>query len=515
MHAFTASERALVDSVVERARTRTDDLAHAFVDEGSPRAGAAIEFTYRDLREQAVGLASQVVARDLAARLDFHPARDGDSTAEAPRSMMLPFAMQPAQALNAPASAATAQHADELVAPPIPCASANDTWRPLAVTLTIQALVSMAAICVPVMAPVLGAAISVSPTYVGFYVAIIYAAGMLSSVSGGAAVARFGAIRVSQACAVLCAAGLAVSSIPSPFAVACGAILVGLGYGPVTPASSHLLARTTPPHRMSLVFSLKQTGVPLGGVLAGTLVPLMLGWGWQAALLCVAAANLACAFVAQLVRPALDADRDPQRPLELGNMAQPILLVMQHPELRRLAACSFMFAIAQLSLTAYLVTYLTTSLAYGIVAAGLMLSVSQFAGVAGRIMWGYVSDRWLGARRTLVALAALMGVSALATALLLPTMPGWLVLAILVVYGVSAIGWSGVYLAEVARRAPAGQASMATGGTVAITFLGVVLGPPLIGVLSGATGTLRSGFIAVACALALCVTAMVRGMRQV
>ena len=393
-----------------------------------------------------------------------------------------------------------------------PTPPATSTWWTLAVTLSIQALVSMAVITVPVLAPALGDALAVSPTLVGIYIAIVYAAAMLASLSGGAVVARFGAIRVSQMCLVLCAAGLAIGALPSLLAVAVGAVLVGLGYGPVTPASSHLLARTTPAHRMSLVFSLKQTGVPLGGVLAGALVPLLLGFGWQAALLCVAVANLACALVAQPLRRELDEDRDPRQPFVIGHLARPIRLVLSHPELRRLAGCSLVFSIAQLSLTTYLVTYLTATLGYALVTAGLALSVSQFAGVGGRIAWGYVADRWLGARRTLALMAVLMTLAALATALLPVGTPSALVLLVLAVYGMSAIGWNGVYLAEVARQAPAGQASLATGGSLAFTFLGVVLGPPVFGALAGATGSYRSGFGAVALVLLACVAVLWRGL---
>lgn len=385
-------------------------------------------------------------------------------------------------------------------------------WWTLAVTLAIQSLVSMAVITVPVMAPALASALSVSPTLVGLYIATLYAAAMLASLGGGGAVARFGAIRVSQACVVLCALGLAISALPSVAAAALGALLIGLGYGPVTPASSHLLARSTPAHRMSLVFSIKQTGVPLGGVLAGAIVPLLLGWSWQLALLCVAAANLLCALLAQPLRQELDADREPQRRMAPGNLAQPVRMVLAHPDLRRLAACSFVFSIAQLSLTTYLVTYLHATLNYALVAAGLALSVSQFAGVGGRVAWGYVADRWLGARRMLALLAGLMALSALATALLQAAMPPWLVLAVLAVYGMSGIGWNGVYLAEVARQAPPGQASLATGGTLAFTFFGVVLGPPLFGALASATGSYRAGFVAVAVAVAACVPVMARGV---
>ncbi|MFM6999759.1 MAG: MFS transporter [Limnohabitans sp.] len=141
-------------------------------------------------------------------------------------------------------------------------------------------------------------------------------------------------------------------------------------------------------------------------------------------------------------------------------------------------------------------TYLNKDLSFGLVAAGLFLSVTQMGGIGGRILWGYVADRWLGARRMLLVLAALMIGGALATALLPADAPRWWMVVVLVVFGASAIGWNGVYLAEVARRAPEGMASLATGGTLAFTFLGVVLGPPVFGVLSTVFGTYRAGFLA-------------------
>jgi MFS family permease len=389
------------------------------------------------------------------------------------------------------------------------------TWLPLVVTLTIQAMVSMALLVLPVMAPVVALALDVSTTYVGFYVAVVYAGAMLASLAAGTAVARFGAIRVSQAGLVLCATGLALCAIPSVPTVVLGALLIGLGYGPITPASSHLLALTTPAHRMSLVFSIKQTGVPLGGVLAGAAVPsLLLLAGWQGALLAAAAANLICAFTAQPLRQTLDADRTAGLSLKLGNLAQPIKLVLSQPALTLLAGCSFIFSSVQLSLTSYLVIYLHETLAYGLVAAGLLLSLSQLGGVAGRILWGWVSDRWLGARHMLALLAGLMAVSALATALLQPAMPTLLVAATLLVFGASAIGWNGVYLAEVARQAPPGMASIATGGTLAFTFFGVVLGPPVFGAISGFFGSYRAGYTALALPVLLCGITLLRARRM-
>lgn len=378
-------------------------------------------------------------------------------------------------------------------------------------TLAIQAMVSMALLTLPVMAPVVGSALGVSSAYVGVYVALVYAGAMLASLSAGTAVARFGAIRVSQVGLMLCALGLALCAVNSVPVIALGAVFIGMGYGPVTPASSHLLALSTPAHRMSLVFSLKQTGVPLGGVLAGAVIPgVLLVTGWQSALLLVALLCVLCAVMSQPLRAELDADRNPKSPLMLGSLAQPIRLVLRHRGLTTLAMCSFVFSATQLSLVTYLVTYLYDSLAYGLIAAGFALSVSQVAGMGGRVFWGYVADRFLGARLMLAALGGLMALCCVATALFDAAMPRALVLTILAVFGASAIGWNGVYLAEVARQAPKGQASLATGGTLAVTFLGVVLGPPVFGALSGLFGSYRAGYAALAVPALLCCVLLVR-----
>jgi MFS family permease len=370
------------------------------------------------------------------------------------------------------------------------------SWWPLLLTLVIQAMAAMALLTLPVIAPVVAQTLQVSPALVGLYVSVTYAGAMVTTLMGGATVARMGAIRVSQWGLVLCAVGLVLCAVPWLPAMVLGAVLIGLGYGPITPASSHLLARTTPPAQMSLVFSIKQTGVPLGSMLAGAIVPpLALLIDWQLSMWVVAALCLVCAGASQGLRADLDSDRQADARIRWGSLIEPIRMVLAHRALFTMASCSFMFSMVQLSLTTYLVTFLHDDLSYGLVLAGLALSVTQLGGIGGRVVWGYVADRWLGARRMLLLLASMMALGALASAFLTSDTPHGVVIAILVGFGASAIGWNGVYLAEVARRAPPGMASMATGGTLAFTFLGVVMGPPMFGALSGLFGTYRAGFV--------------------
>lgn len=386
----------------------------------------------------------------------------------------------------------------------VPAAPAGG-WLVLLVTLAIQAMVSMAVLAIPAVAPAMAQALGVSPTLTGGYIALVYVGAILASLMAGQCVARFGAIRLSQYGLLLCALGLALSAIPSVAAVAVGALLIGIGYGPITPASSHLLARTTPPHRAALIFSIKQTGVPLGGMLAGAITPtLVLLGGIRWGLLEVALACVLCALAAQPLRLALDADRRADAVLAMRSLAGPLRMVFAHPALKRLAALSFVFSAVQLCLATYIVTHLHESLGYTLIAAGLALSVAQAGGVAGRVLWGWVADRFLGARRTLTLLAAMMVFCTAATGLLPASAPTPLVLVLLAAFGACATGWNGVYLAEVARLAPPGMAGTATGGSLSVTFFGVVLGPAVFGGVSGLFGSYSAGYIALAIPTALC-----------
>jgi MFS family permease len=389
-------------------------------------------------------------------------------------------------------------------------------WAVLAVTLAIQALVAMAVLTVPAMGPAMAQALGVSATSVGIYVSLVYLGAIVASLASGPLIVRFGAIAVSQAGLLGCAAGLALfASFPSIVTGMLSAVLTGIGYGPITPASSHLLARSTPAHRVSFVFSIKQTGVPLGGVLAGVIVPpVALAGGTNAALLAVAAACAVCALVAQPWRAVLDTDRNPSRPLVLANFAAPIRLVLSQPALARLAGVSFVFSAMQMCLSAYVVTYLHSTLGHSLVAAGVALSAANAGGVAGRVAWGYIADRWLPPARMLSALGVAMAACAASLAAMQVGAPLALVLLLLVAFGASAIGWNGVYLAQVARLAPPGMAGVATGGTLSMTFMGVVVGPPLFGVVSGAFGSHRAGFIALAIPAAFCAWMLARLARR-
>ena len=159
---------------------------------------------------------------------------------------------------------------------------------------------------------------------------------------------------------------------------------------------------------------------------------------------------------------------------------------------------SFAYAAVQVCLTSFLVVFLHDALGWSLVASGLALTVATIGGVIGRIFWGALADHWVTPRLTLSVIGLLAGICGLTMAFATSAWPTWVVLPVAVLFGATAIGWNGVQLSELARKATPGTAAAVTGASGFITFAGVVIGPPLFAALAALTGSYRAGFLLMA-----------------
>ena len=372
----------------------------------------------------------------------------------------------------------------------------GSAWiTPLAVTLAIQTLVAVAMYCAPVIAPAAVRDLGVSPSSIGWFIATAYLGSMIGSASAGGWMARVGPIRMSQIGLLACLAGLALAASAMLPLVVLGAFVIGLGYGPTTPASSLILVRATPPSRIALTFSIKQTGVPAGGAIAGALVPaLILAFGWRASALAIGVGCLALALAIEPWRTRYDYGLNPKALVSMQAILAPISLVVREVRLRQMAIASFVYGGVQITLVTYLVTFLIDRFGLTLVLAGFVMSVAQVGSIAGRIVWGILADR-LFKRRTMLGLLGLgMGLAAIGTLASAPDWPHWLLFAFASAFGATAVGWNGVFLAEVARIAPAARVSEATGGCLFFTFLGVVVTPPIFNAVLALSASYAAAF---------------------
>jgi len=376
--------------------------------------------------------------------------------------------------------------------------------------LATQTLATMAAYSLPAVAPVLARDLGVPGALVGVFISTVYGVGIVSAFLSPAFIARYGAVRVGQWVLASTLAMLAAAAAGSVASIALGAVLLGLTYGATAPASAHLLVPRTPPGVMNFVLSVRQIGVPLGGVLAGlAMVPLTLAVGWRAALLWLAVPVAALLVLLQIPRERWDAGRDPARRIGGGHLIEPLALLARNGPMRRLAFASFVYSGLQLIFIAFMTVHLTSHAGFGLVAAGQALAVFQLSGATSRPIWGWLADRVCPARVLLAIQGVVMCAAAVVAGRVAPDWPQPLVFTVCVVAGATASGFTGIAYAEWARLGGA-RRTEATGLGAGIMFTGVLTMPSAFSVAVAAVGDYAAPY-AVAGALAAVAGALLLG----
>ncbi len=319
-----------------------------------------------------------------------------------------------------------------------------------------------------------------------------------------------GPIRTLQIGMVCMALGLVVLSQPIGVLGILGALAIGFGNGPNTPAGSWILIRSAPPAHRTLIFSIKQAGVPLGGAVAGLVVaPLAITYGLSVTVGIIVLLILACCLAVQPFRRTLDGEREPSQPRWARALFQPAAMMhcvsslRAHPSLPMLTGVGVSFSLTQACLTAFTATFAYTRHGFSLAEAGQVVAVMQGASMFGRVVLGWLADRMGDALRHLgvQAIASAVAVLLLVTA---GSQGRWSLYACAALAGFTAIGWNGVHIAELARVAPLHLVSSVTSASSLFGFVGSVCGPLLFTALVSWGGGYDVAFQVMAAQLALC-----------
>ena len=311
-------------------------------------------------------------------------------------------------------------------------------------TMSIQSIATASTVTLSAIAPLVAAAIGMPSSFIGTYVCFIYIGAAFAAVAGGTMVTRYGGIHVSQGCLILAAIGLMLSAVANFWCICLGGLLLGLSYGPITPASSDILAHTVPKERMGFVFSLKQTAVPLGSALAGFIVPSVALWAnnWQAGPHVMAIFALSVALLVLYHRSSLDDHFDPRSRFSIHTVLNALRLVTSQAGLRRMCIVSFVYNGTQMCVFSYLVSFMVEDISIPIVLAGMALSAASIGGMCGRLFWGIFADWIHSPRLTLSLLGFLMAAMLVSVGFFSPQTATILLLAVFFFMGGSAICWN-------------------------------------------------------------------------
>jgi hypothetical protein len=384
-------------------------------------------------------------------------------------------------------------------------------WRVVLAFATVAMLIQQAFsyVCqmtLPILADRVAEDFGISRAWLGLYLFLQNLTAIVAAMSCGGFIIRFGALRVSQACLILMGGSLFVVAGGFVWLYPLGAILLGAG-AVSTPASSHILSRFCPRHIAPVVFSVKQTGVPVGSLIGGLMIPALLGTGFYVAFLggSIHLDAFGTAFVTGLIvysvalalepfRSHFDSDRNPTEKLSISGVSETLKLVLSNPKLRDIAFGGFAFGGLQSIFSGFFILYLIDGLDFTEADAGFLFAVASLSAVVARILWGWVGSSLLPARFVLGMIGAFGALAAVLTGLYDTAWSHAAILAVAVLYNITGLSWHGLLLAEVAALAPPGRVGGVTGATLSFTSVAMMTYPAIYGGILAVTDSYSLGF---------------------
>ena len=163
-----------------------------------------------------------------------------------------------------------------------------------------------------------------------------------------------------------------------------------------------------------------------------------------------------------------------------------------------LAGVDFFFFAGQFCFSAYLTLFLTREAGFSVVQAGYFFALAYLTGAIARIFWSLISDYFFGGRRKGILLfitwMEVVSSSALTLTSFFPALSKFLLLIILV-FGMSGIGWNAILLIILGEAAGAESTGLATATGFFFGFLGSLFCPPLFGYIVDQTGMYGYGWL--------------------
>lgn len=380
-----------------------------------------------------------------------------------------------------------------------PARPGRGAWSALTLATVGHAAGSFAMLAVAPLAPLLLEALNLTRAQVGLLLPAAYLGGVLMALPAGWFTDWLG-VRLTLGLGLvligaLVTAGAAAATFP--MLLAC-LVVGGFGFSVLNPATGKAIVDWFPPRRRGAAMGIKQTGLTLGGVAASLALPPIAGaFDWQDAVFAAGFVAVLAGVVIMLVyrQPSVTAaPTAPSRPRVMEAMA-----FLRRPGVVVVFVCGFLLSIAQSSLLGFLSLYARETFAFSAVAAGQLLAFAQVGGTAGRLGWGFVSDRWFGGRRRPgIVVNALLGGVSYALLSFGPRLPDELLVPLALVAGIGAFGWVGLYFALVAEIGGPRHAGVLTGLSVIFSWSGVLVGPPLFGVIVQMTDSYAAPWLVLA-----------------
>ena len=364
----------------------------------------------------------------------------------------------------------------------------NNRWAILALIMAAQTMANVGPLGIPAIAPLIRQDLGLSIAQAGSFLSAYYVGASLMSLPAGWMADRWGVMLTMALGQGIIAAGLYTVTGTASFSLLMVVMaFAGMGYGMLNPTTAKAAIAWFPRRQRATAVGLKQVGLPLGGAIgASILPPLALWFGWRPTV------AVPASLVGLLAVLTWFLYRDPPGAVTDGRSVGPSSLrsVLGNRDLWLVSSATLIFAGMQTVWMSFLVLYLTEVVRVSLVHAGRYLVMAQVTGMAGRVIFGMLSDRLFGGRRRIVLVIAGAGSTA-CSLVMAGTGAGtgmWVLAPLTLCFGFFGIGWNGVQHTLMAELVGPRGAGTAIGLGLAISSLGVTICPPIFGLAAERLG---------------------------
>ncbi|QRF75388.1 putative 3-hydroxyphenylpropionic transporter MhpT [Thermoplasmatales archaeon] len=316
---------------------------------------------------------------------------------------------------------------------------------------------------------------NINSVELGLITSSVFLGSLLAANIGGIMVDRLGSMTALKICFFLLSLGSLVAfTAQTYFVVVIGYIVIGFGYGIVTPATnSAIINEYYPKHAVPM--GVKQAGVPIGAALSAIVLPLIaIRFSLRDAFL----AMMALAFViAMIIRKS---GIMPRQERARSQFNRTFFNALRNHNLVMISIVAIFLSLGQQSIFTYFVVFLKFR-GYEVFFAELMLAVMLAGAVAGRVAWPILSQYvfHLNQRALLLVIVVLSGIMLI----LVPIEASeWYLTSIGSFFlGFTAVAWNSTYVTIISEEAPRENVGVYSGAALSIMYIGVIVGTPLYG----------------------------------
>ncbi|PTX64999.1 sugar phosphate permease [Melghirimyces profundicolus] len=257
--------------------------------------------------------------------------------------------------------------------------------------------------------------------------------------------------------------------------------LTGLLYGTAQPGGSRAVARWFGDRERGLAMGIRQTGIPLGGALAGLALPFFSRvYGWEAGVGFQASVSILCGLAFLIFYREPSVCNPPKQ--SIPPLGESFRAVLGAPSLVPVLVSGIALVSLQMVLVTHWVSYVSERAGCSLEEGGRLLSLLLVSGAAGRVLLPWVSDRTDKGRQPFLLLCLAACGAGVWVIPFLSWQGGWIFLSLWI--GFFGLGWYSLFLVQVAEAVEDQTVGFAVGFALTVNQIGIILAPVLFGWLA-------------------------------